>query len=112
MFYLLKRRKSFIRATFQFCLRPLRRWKVFLSTTKLKSKIKNDILISGVGKAGLITENMVKEGAVVIDFGPDVDFESVNKKASLITPPVGGVGPIVIAAVLKNLKTLPEDSPQ
>lgn len=71
-----------------------------------------DILISGVGKAGLITENMVKEGAVVIDFGPDVDFESVNKKASLITPPVGGVGPIVIAAVLKNLKTLPEDSPQ
>jgi len=62
-----------------------------------------DILISGVGKKGLIKADMIKEGAVVIDFGPDVDFESVSKKASLITPPVGGVGPLVTAAVLKNL---------
>ncbi len=65
-----------------------------------------DILVSGVGKFNLITEDMVKEGAVVIDFGPDVDFESVSKKASLITPSIGGVGPIVIAAVLKNLVDL------
>src|SRR3989344_6364646 len=65
-----------------------------------------DILISGVGKTGLIKADMVKDGAVVIDFGPDVDFESVNKKASLITPPTGGVGPIVIAGVLKNLLTV------
>ena len=62
-----------------------------------------DILISGVGKIGLIKEGMVKEGVVVVDFGPDVDFESIGKKSSLITPPIGGVGPIVIAAVLKNL---------
>ena len=65
-----------------------------------------DILIAGVGKINLIKEGMVKEGAVVIDFGPDVDFESVSKKASFITPPMGGVGPIVIAAVLKNLVNL------
>ena len=68
-----------------------------------------DILIAGVGKTNLIKEGMVKEGAVVIDFGQDVDFESVNKKASLITPPAGGVGPIVIAAVLKNLVDLSEN---
>ena len=65
-----------------------------------------DILIAGVGKINLIKEGMVKEGAVVIDFGPDVDFESVSKKSSFITPPMGGVGPIVIAAVLKNLVNL------
>lgn len=71
-----------------------------------------DIIISGVGKTGLITENMVKEGATVIDFGKpskggsDVDFETVSKKAGLITPSIGGVGPIVVAAVLKNLVEL------
>lgn len=74
-----------------------------------------DIIISGVGKPNLITADMVKEGAIVIDFGyeelggkvvGDVDFEQVSKKASLITPVPGGVGPIVVAAVLKNLLTL------
>lgn len=72
---------------------------------------KADIIVSGVGKPGLIKPNMVKEGAVVIDFGfagtekgiaGDVDFEEVGKKASLITPVPGGTGPIVVAAVLKN----------
>ena len=65
-----------------------------------------DIIITGVGKQNLITGDMVNEGVVVIDFGKDVDFESVSKKAGLITPPVGGVGPIVVAAVLKNLVEL------
>jgi len=76
--------------------------------TKEPEKISKeaDIIISGVGKPGLITPNMIKEGATVIDFGRDVDFEEVSKKADLITPPTGGVGPIVVAAVLKNLVDL------
>ncbi|MEK7506862.1 MAG: bifunctional 5,10-methylenetetrahydrofolate dehydrogenase/5,10-methenyltetrahydrofolate cyclohydrolase [Patescibacteria group bacterium] len=61
-----------------------------------------DIIISGVGIPNLITADLVKAGAIVIDFGPDVDFEPVSAKTSLITPPTGGVGPIVIASVLKN----------
>lgn len=74
-----------------------------------------DIIISGVGKPGLIKGDMVKEGALVIDFGyskkdnkmaGDVDFDSVVLQASLITPVPGGVGPILIAAVLKNLVKL------
>ena len=71
-----------------------------------------DIVISGVGEAGLIKGDMVKDDAVVIDFGyskdgkGDVDFDSVSKKASLITPVPGGMGPIVVAAVLKNLLRL------
>lgn len=78
-----------------------------------------DIIISGVGKPGLINGSMVKEGAVVFDFGyenkdgkmvGDVDFDLVASKASLITPVPGGMGPIVIAAVLKNLVKL-SDSP-
>ena len=76
---------------------------------------KADIIISGVGKPGLIKSDMIKEGAVVIDFGfvsagegiaGDVDFEEVSKKASLITPVPGGTGPIVVAAVLKNFVKL------
>ena len=63
----------------------------------------SDIVISGVGKPGLISGDMVKDGATVIDFGKDVDFENVSQKAGLITPPTGGVGPIVVVAVLKNL---------
>jgi len=68
--------------------------------------INADIIISGVGKTNLITADMVKDSTIVIDFARDVDFENVSKKASLITPPTGGVGPIVIATVLKNLITL------
>jgi len=65
-----------------------------------------DIIVSGVGEKKLITDGMIKERALVIDFGKDVDFETVSKRAGLITPPVGGVGPIVVAAVLKNLVEL------
>lgn len=76
--------------------------------TKEPGKISKgaDIIVSGVGKPNLITADKVKEGAIVIDFGKDADFEKVLKKADLITPPIGGIGPIVVAAVLKNLVDL------
>ena len=70
-----------------------------------------DIVVSGVGKPGLINAAMIKEGAVVVDFGfeklgdkvsGDVDFDSVSPKASLITPVPGGMGPLGIAAFLQN----------
>ena len=77
-----------------------------------------DILIVAVGKPGLITGNMVKEGAVVVDVGTtrvpdstkkrgyvlcgDVVFEQVAPKASYITPVPGGVGPMTIASLLIN----------
>ncbi|CEG11417.1 Bifunctional protein FolD (Includes: Methylenetetrahydrofolate dehydrogenase; Methenyltetrahydrofolate cyclohydrolase) [groundwater metagenome] len=73
--------------------------------------LKADILISAVGKPNLITEYMVKEGAIVIDVGisrsnnkvvGDVDFENVKNKASFITPVPGGAGPMTIAMLLKN----------
>lgn len=70
-----------------------------------------DIVVCGVGKAGLITADWIKEGATVIDFGyskgkGDVDAESVQKKAGLLSPVPGGMGPLVVAAVLENLVSL------
>jgi methylenetetrahydrofolate dehydrogenase (NADP+)/methenyltetrahydrofolate cyclohydrolase len=71
-----------------------------------------DILCTATGRPGLITADMVKEGAIVVDIGisimpdgtiaGDVDFEAVFKKVSLITPVPGGVGPVTIAILLKN----------
>jgi methylenetetrahydrofolate dehydrogenase (NADP+)/methenyltetrahydrofolate cyclohydrolase len=77
-----------------------------------------DILLVAVGKPGLITGDMVKEGAAVIDIGTtrvegpeypkgwaikgDVDFKSVAPKTSFITPVPGGVGPMTIASLLLN----------
>lgn len=71
-----------------------------------------DILVSAVGKAGFVTADMVKEGAVVIDVGinrgadgklcGDVDFAAVEPKASYITPVPGGVGPMTVAMLMKN----------
>ena len=71
-----------------------------------------DILIAAVGKAGMITKNHVKEGAVVIDVGinrnsegklcGDVDYDKVAPVAGLITPVPGGVGPMTIAMLMKN----------
>jgi methylenetetrahydrofolate dehydrogenase (NADP+)/methenyltetrahydrofolate cyclohydrolase len=77
-----------------------------------------DIVVAAVGKPRLVTADMVKPGAVVIDVGinriddpshpkgsrivGDVDFDSVSKVASLITPVPGGVGPMTIAMLLEN----------
>lgn len=74
-----------------------------------------DVVISGTGRPGSITGEMVKKGAVIIDVGSsfvngktkgDVDFESVSKKAGYITPTPGGVGPMTVACLLKNLVKL------
>ena len=80
-----------------------------------KYSLEADIIISAVGRPNLITGDMVKDDAIVIDFGfnnytdkivGDVDFESVLKKTEMITPVPGGVGPVVVASVLKNLIVL------
>jgi len=73
---------------------------------------KADIVVVGVGVPGLIKEDMVREGAIVIDIGTnriedgslvgDVDFKNVSKKCSYITPVPGGVGPMTIAMLLSN----------
>lgn len=72
-----------------------------------------DILISAIGKSKFVKQEMVKDGAVVIDVGinrgkdgkltGDVDFENVEKKASYITPVPGGVGPMTIAMLMNNV---------
>lgn len=70
-----------------------------------------DILVAAVGKAGFVTADMVKPGAIVIDVGinrvdgkvcGDVDFETVKEKAGWITPVPGGVGKMTIAMLLSN----------
>ncbi len=69
-----------------------------------------DIIVSGVGKPGLVTQDWVKDDATVIDFGyadgkGDVAID-VQEKAGALTPVPGGMGPLVIAAVMENLLTL------
>jgi len=82
-------------------------------TKDLKSHTLNaDIIIVGVGVPALIKEDMVKDGAIVIDIGinkisngslvGDVDFTNVSPKCSYITPVPGGVGPMTIAMLLEN----------
>ncbi|MBU0534289.1 MAG: bifunctional 5,10-methylenetetrahydrofolate dehydrogenase/5,10-methenyltetrahydrofolate cyclohydrolase [Candidatus Omnitrophica bacterium] len=83
-----------------------------IATKDLAFHIKRaDILIVAVGKVGLITGDMLKEGAIVIDVGinkvddkivGDVVFDEAVKKASFITPVPGGVGPVTTAMLLKN----------
>jgi methylenetetrahydrofolate dehydrogenase (NADP+)/methenyltetrahydrofolate cyclohydrolase len=72
---------------------------------------KADILVAAIGKAKMITANMIKKGAIVIDVGMnktsagfvgDVDFENAKEVAGYITPVPGGVGPMTIAMLLKN----------
>ena len=73
-----------------------------------------DIIISGVGKAGLIKKDMVKDGVVALDAGVSSgagglagDFEpAVADKASLFTPVPGGIGPLTVAMLFKNLLVL------
>ncbi|MCI8545107.1 MAG: bifunctional methylenetetrahydrofolate dehydrogenase/methenyltetrahydrofolate cyclohydrolase [Bacilli bacterium] len=71
-----------------------------------------DVLIVAVGKKHLITADMVKEGVIIIDVGitredgklyGDVDFDKVEKKASYITPVPGGVGPMTVTMLLRNV---------
>ena len=71
-----------------------------------------DIIVAAIGKAKFVTGDMVKEGAAVIDVGMDldengklcgdVDFASVEPKASVITPVPGGVGPMTICCLMSN----------
>ena len=84
------------------------------SKTKDLAKIlrESDIIVAAVGRAGFVTGDMVSEGAVVMDVGinrnaegrlcGDVDFASVEPKASFITPVPGGVGPMTITMLMKN----------
>ena len=88
-------------------------------TTNIKELCrKADIIVAALGRPGFVTEDMVKVGAVVVDVGitrvpdaskksgyrisGDVDFEKVAPKTSFITPVPGGVGPMTIAALMKN----------
>lgn len=81
-------------------------------TKNLKEQtLQADILIAAIGKPKMITADMVKEGAVVVDVGMsrteeglkgDVDFEAVKEKASAITPVPGGVGPMTVASLIRN----------
>ena len=83
-------------------------------TKNLKEMTKQaDILIAAIGKPKFVTEDMVKDGAVVIDVGinrmddgklvGDTDFENIKEKASHITPVPGGVGPMTIAMLMHNV---------
>lgn len=67
---------------------------------------KADILITATGVKNLIKSEMVKKGAMVIDLGwpeAEVDFEAVKKRAGVITPVPGGVGPLTVVNLLENL---------
>lgn len=83
-------------------------------TKNLKEHTKRaDVIIAAIGQPKFVTEDMVKEGVVIIDVGinrqengklvGDVDFENVEKKASFITPVPGGVGPMTIAMLMNNV---------
>ncbi len=74
-----------------------------------------DIIVCGVGKPNLIKGKMIKKGAIVFDAGyslvggkifGDCDFKSVSKKAKLITPVPGGIGPLTVAMLFKNFYDL------
>jgi methylenetetrahydrofolate dehydrogenase (NADP+)/methenyltetrahydrofolate cyclohydrolase len=84
-----------------------------------KYTLEADILVVAAGVKHLIKTDMVKEGAVIFDVGitkeedgvyGDVDFENVVKKASLITPVPGGVGPLTVAMLMKHVLMCAEKS--
>jgi len=89
-------------------------------TPDLKEQcLQADILVSAVGKVNLVTADMVKEGAVVIDVAMnrndegklcgDVDYAAVSQKASYITPVPGGVGPMTRAVLMRNVLAAAKD---
>ena len=84
-----------------------------IKTKDLKANtLKADLLCVAVGKINLITEDMVKDGVIVVDIGinrkedgklcGDTDFEKISKKASYITPVPGGAGPMTVACLMEN----------
>jgi methylenetetrahydrofolate dehydrogenase (NADP+)/methenyltetrahydrofolate cyclohydrolase len=84
-----------------------------IHTDDLKSHVSRaDIVLVGVGKINLITKDMIKDGAIVVDIGinrkddgtltGDVDYANVASRCSYITPVPGGVGPMTIASLLQN----------
>ncbi len=96
------------------------------SVTTVNSKTKDikkkcqaaDIIVMAVGKPNILRGNMIKKGAIVIDTGVsfpngklsgDINFAEISKKASIVTPTPGGVGPITIARLLANVVTAAED---
>jgi len=86
---------------------------------KLEEHVKKaEVLIVAVGRAGLIKGDWVKEGAIVIDVGinrvadkivGDVEFEAAEKRASYITPVPGGVGPLTVTMLMRNLVELAKE---
>lgn len=87
---------------------------IITSKTENKEQIikKADVIISGIGKGKYITGEMIKKGAVLIDAGTseleggiagDVDLDSVRNVASFVSPMPGGVGPVTVAMLLKNV---------
>lgn len=83
---------------------------------KLSDLAKADLIVSCVGKPKLISADLIKEGAIVFDLGVmvmeegdtkrtvgDVDFAAVSAKTSFITPVPGGIGPVTVACLFKNL---------
>jgi len=88
---------------------------MYILSSQLKKNIKKiqdaDIVISAVGKPGLITDKMIKKSVIIVDGGiakkgkrvlGDVDYSSIKNKASFLTPVPGGVGPVTIACLLRN----------
>lgn len=76
-----------------------------------------DCIISGIGKAGILTGQYLKNGVIIIDAGTseaegsitgDVDFDSAEPKSKYITPVPGGVGPVTVAKLLENVITVAE----
>ena len=81
-------------------------------TKDLKKKTSEaDVVVMAIGQAKFLTEDMVREGAIIVDVGinrteeglfGDVDYENVSKKSSYITPVPGGVGPMTVAMLFAN----------
>ncbi len=83
------------------------------ATEEKDSLLKNaDVIISGIGQGKFITGDMIQVGSIIIDAGTsestggvvgDVDIESVSKVAGYVSPVPGGVGPVTVAMLLKNV---------